>query len=264
MKKIISGFLMVMIMLVLVGCSSSNIYTFELDESYEGYITLGTSADYAPYEWIKNVNGKPELVGIDIEIAKEIAHAMKKNLKVINKGFDFLLDDLEQGKVDFVLAGMTPTDKRKEVVDFSVVYYQAIQVVLIDEDNVNQYQSFDDLNLSSVRIGAQLGSIQQELAETFTNSQKQYIQTIPDLIMRLSDGQIDAVIVEKPVADGYVLNKQGLAISSILIGDPDGGSAVAVQKGNAELLSVINQVIEELISQGKMDEIVLNMISLNQ
>lgn len=264
MKKVLSVFILTMILTVLFGYGSSNIYTFELDESYEGYITLGTSADYAPYEWIKNVNGKAELVGIDIEIAKSIAHAMNKNLKVINKGFDFLLDDLEKGKVDFVLAGMTPTDKRKEVVDFSMVYYQAIQVVMINEVNIDKYQTFDDLNLSTIRIGAQLGSIQQELAETFTNAQKQYIQTIPDLMMRLSDGQIDAVIVEKPVADGFVFNREGLAISSIMIGDPDGGSAVAVQKGNTELLNVINQVIEELITSNKMNEIVVNMISLNQ
>ncbi len=264
MKKLLSVFVFVLTLIALVGCTSSNIYTFILDESYDGYITLGTSADYAPYEWIKNVEGKSALVGIDIEIAKEIAHAMKKNLKVVNKGFDFLLDDLKQGKVDFVLAGMTPTDKRKQEVDFSMVYYEAIQVIMINESNLDAYQTFDDLNKSSIRIGAQLGSIQQDLAETFTLAQKQYIQTIPDLMMRLSDGQIDAVIVEKPVADGYVLNRENLAISNIMIGDPEGGSAVAVQKGNTEFLTVINQVIEELISTGKLNQIVVDMISFNQ
>jgi len=264
MKKILCLLMLVVTFFTLIGCSSSNIYTFTLDESFEGYITLGTSADYAPYEWIKQVDKKPSLVGIDIEIAKEIARAMKKNLKVINKGFDFLLEDLKQGKVDFVLAGMTPTDKRREEVDFSNIYYQAIQVVMVNKDKIDVYQSYEDLNLSSIRIGAQLGSIQQDLAEEFTLAQKQYIQTIPDLMMRLRDGQIDAVIVEKPVADGYVINRNGLAISNIIIGDPDGGSAVAVQKGNTDYLSIINEVIESLINSGKMDQIVVDMISLNQ
>ncbi|MDY0211176.1 MAG: transporter substrate-binding domain-containing protein [Acholeplasma sp.] len=263
MKKIVTVLAFLLSLLGLSACGSSNLYTFTLDESYDGFITLGTSADYAPYEWIKKHDGKQSLVGIDIEIAKSIAHAMKKNLKVVNKGFDFLLEDLKQGKVDFVLAGMTPTEKRKEEVDFSKVYYEAIQVVLVHESKLGTYQTFEDLNQSTIRIGAQLGSIQQELADTFTNAQKQYIQTIPDLMMRLSDGQIDAVIVEKPVADGYVKNQDNLGISSITIGDPEGGSAVAVQKGNEAFLEVINAVIDELVTSGKMDSIVYDMIQLN-
>lgn len=264
MKKIVAVVMLVMSLVVLQGCGQSNLYTFTLDESYDGFITLGTSADYAPYEWIKKVDGKSELVGIDIEIAKEIAHAMKKNLKVVNKGFDFLLEDLKQGKVDFVLAGMTPTDKRKEEVDFSKVYYEAIQVILINEKNKDTLIDFESLNQASVRIGAQLGSIQQELAEDFTNAQKQYIQAIPDLMMRLGDNQIDAVIVEKPVADGYVANQKGLVIADIAIGDPDGGSAVAVKKGDQAFLEVINSVIDSLITSGKLEEIVVEMISLNE
>ncbi len=265
MKK---GLMITVLMLfvgLLSGCStSSNIYTYILDESFEGFITLGTSADYPPYEWPKQVDGKNTLVGIDIEIAKEIAIALNKNLKVVNKGFDFLLDDLENGKVDFVLAGMTPTEERAKQVDFSMVYYEAIQVILVQKSMVNTYTTIDSLNLANVRIGAQMGSIQQDLAnDTFTVAQKSFIQSIPDLVMRLMDGQVNAVIMEKPVADGYVLNQTSLAIASIQIGDPDGGSAVAVQKGNIELLKVINAVLTDLIESGKMDEIVANAIVLN-
>lgn len=250
---------------LLSGCStSSNIYTYILDESYEGYITLGTSADYAPYEWPMQVDGKQTIVGIDIEIAKAIAHDLGKNLKVVNKGFDFLLDDLENGKVDFVLAGLTPTAERALQVDFSMVYYEAIQVILVKESMVNTYTSIESLDIATLRIGAQMGSIQQELVdETFLNAQKSYIQSIPDLVMRLIDGQLDAVVMEKPVADGYVLNQASLAIAAIEIGDPDGGSAVAVQKGNVELLKIINTVLADLLASGRMDEIVAEAILLN-
>lgn len=261
------GLLFIMVLVttfVLVSCGSSNVYEYILDDSYEGFITLGTSADYAPYEWPMNVDGKQTIVGIDIEIAKEVAKALKKNLKVINKGFDFLLDDLQNGKVDFVLAGMTPNEDRTKVVDFSKVYYEAIQVILIKESNLDKFASFESLDVATVKIGAQLGSIQQELAEEFTKSQKQFIQAVPDLVLRLNDGQIDAVILEKPVADGYLANTKGLAIANIAIGDPDGGSAVAVQKGNAELLAVVNRVIDELIESGKMDQIVNEMILKNE
>lgn len=265
MKK---GFIITALLLfvgILSGCSaSSNIYTYILDDTYEGFITLGTSADYPPYEWPKKVDGKNTLVGIDIEIAKEIAKASGKNLKVVNKGFDFLLDDLANGKVDFVLAGMTPTEERAKQVDFSMVYYEASQVILIQKSMLNTYTSIEALNLANIRIGAQMGSIQQDLAnDTFTVAQKSFIQSIPDLVMRLMDGQVNAVIMEKPVADGYVLNQTSLAIAQISIGDPDGGSAVAVEKGNVELLKLINIVLADLIESGKMDQIVADAILLN-
>jgi polar amino acid transport system substrate-binding protein len=256
--------LIFMISSIMIACSNSNIYTYIIDESYDDFITLGTSADYAPYEWPMLVDGKQTLVGIDIEIAKLIAAELGKNLKVVNKGFDFLLDDLVNGKVDFVLAGMTPTDERAEKVDFSIVYYEAIQVVLINESMVSTYTSIESLNLQNLKIGAQLGTIQQDLVnESFPLSQKQFIQNVPDLVIRLMDGQINAVVLEEPVATGYVLNHNGLAIANFSIGDPDGGSAVAVQKGNIELLNSINKVLNEIISTGQINQIVQNAVLLN-
>ncbi len=262
MKKI----MMVMLgslLLILTACSQSNVYEYIIDESYTEFITMGTSAEYPPYEWPINGDGKQQIVGIDIEIAKIIAKAVGKNLKVINKGFDFLLEDLEQGKVDMVIAGMTPTEQRAEIVDFSKVYYNAVQVILIHENDQDVFTSFDSLNQANVRIGAQTGSIQQDLAETFTLAQKQFVQTIPDLVLRVQEGQIEALILEKPVADGYVSNLEGLMIADIHIGDPDGGSAVAVKKGNEALLTIVNQVIDELILSGQMSKIVEEMILLN-
>ncbi|MBU1144978.1 MAG: transporter substrate-binding domain-containing protein [Firmicutes bacterium] len=267
LKKSLSLMLVLCQVLVgffLMGCTSSNVFTYIIDEEYEEFITMGTSADYPPYEWPTNVDGTQTLVGIDIEIAKEIAKALGMNLKIVNKGFDYLLDDLTSGKVDFVIAGMTPTDDRAEKVDFSVVYYEAIQVVLVSEDNASVYTTIESLNSSSIRVGAQMGAIQQDLAEEFfIDSQKVYLQTIPDLIMKLSEGLIEALIVEEPVATGYLANVEGLSIASFSIGDPDGGSAVAVQKGNQTLLVTINEVLNGLMTSGKLEEIVSEMILLN-
>lgn len=266
MKKGLSVMVLVLVVLSFFGCdsSASNIYTYVLNDEYSEVIVMGTSADYAPYEWPMQVDGKQTLVGIDIEIAKLIADSLGKNLKVVNKGFDFLLDDLENGKVDFVMAGMTPTADRAEVVDFSMVYYEAIQCVLVSAANQGVYTTSASLNVATVKVGAQLGTIQQDLVdENFPLAQKQYVQTVPDLIMQLSDGQLNALVVEKPVADGYLANIAGLAIANISIGDPDGGSAVAVQKGNADLLASINAVLSDLQTEGSIDVIVKNAIELN-
>lgn len=265
MKKLWILGLLLFTGLLLQGCADgSNVYTYIIDDAYTEYITLGTSADYPPYEWPLAIDGKQTLVGIDIEIAKLIADAVGKNLKVINKGFDFLLEDLASGKVDFVIAGMTPTEEREEEVDFSMVYYEATQVILIQDQDIDTYTSIESLDITTVKIGAQLGSIQQDLvSDTFISVQTQFIQTIPDLVLNLSNGQLDAVVMEKPVADGYVLNQTGLAIANITIGDPDGGSAVAVQTGDTALLTIINQVLEDLIQSGEMDQIVADAILLN-
>lgn len=265
-KKGIIVVVMALAVFVLQACSGgqSNIFTYVIDESYTEYITMGTSADYPPYEWPMEVDGKTTLVGIDIEIAKLIAKAVGKNLQVINKGFDFLLEDLENGKVDFVIAALSPTPERAQQVDFSNIYYEAVQVVLIKADKLETYTSIDSLDQQTFKIGAQLGSIQQDLVEeTFAVAFKQYLQSVNDLVYNLQSGQLDAVVIEEPVAQGFVTNQNGLAISSITIGEPDGGSAVAVQKGNAELLAIINAVIAELIATGKLDEIISNAVNLN-
>src|SRR5690554_2446864 len=96
MKKKFIFILMLALTLVLTSCSSKNMFTFIIDESYEEYIILGTSADYPPYESLKTVDDKLTVVGIDIELAKEIANKLGKNLKVVNRDFDFLLRSEER------------------------------------------------------------------------------------------------------------------------------------------------------------------------
>ncbi|MDY0277368.1 MAG: ABC transporter substrate-binding protein/permease [Acholeplasma sp.] len=266
MKKLLMGVLMLVSLILLSSCSESNsVYEFVIDDSYDNYIVLGTSADYPPYEWPMKNDGKSTVVGIDIELAKEIAKATKNNLRVINKGFDFLLEDLREGKVDFVLSGMNPTDSRKEIVDFSNIYYYASHAIMIHKDNLNTYNSIIDLNNAKTKIGAQLGSIQQELVDTsFPLSVKQYLQAIPDLIMQLDDKSIDALVIEEPVAKVYSKKYQDLVILDALIGNENDGSAAAVKKGNNELLTIINQVIAELKTSGQLDKIILDAVNLNE
>src|SRR5690606_13143792 len=113
-------------------------------------------------------------------------------------------------------------------------------------------------------IGAQLGSIQQTYAEDlFTLAQKQFIQAVPDLVLGLRNNQLSGVIMERPVAEGFINNLSGLAIANFSIGDPEDGSAVAVRKNNDALLAVINDVLETLISTGQIDQFVSDFILLN-
>ncbi|VEU80452.1 transporter substrate-binding domain-containing protein [Haploplasma axanthum] len=266
MKKSIIGVLVLITVVVLQACNKTpkNVYTFIIDESFTEFITMGTSADYPPYEYPKRVDGKNTLVGIDIEIAKEIAKKQGKNLKVVNKIFDYLLADLESGKVDFVMAGMNPTEERALIVDFSKIYYEANHAIVVHKDNSVKYDSLEKINNKSTKVGAQLGSVQQDLAEEFLAlATKQYVQAVTDLMMQLNDKSVMVGIVENPVALSFVSKYPNLKIQDIKIGNPEEGSAVAVAKGNKELLDSINGLIDELISSGKINEIVANAIAEN-
>lgn len=258
MKKIILV-LNLGVALLLSGCetTASNVYEFIIDESYTEFIVMGTSADYPPYESPAVIDGEETLIGIDIEIGKLIAETLGKNLQVVNRGFDFLIEDLEAGKVDFVLAAMSPTEARAEKVDFSMIYYEASQVVLMASEDVAFYNSIEAMNVSTLKLGAQLGSIQADLlSEFFGNVQTQVVQSVTDLVLYLEEGQLDGVILEAPVAQGFVDSRDALGMSLFTIGDPEGGSAAAVQKGDSELLAVINSVIQSIIADGTLDDIV--------
>ncbi|PKK97540.1 MAG: hypothetical protein CVV58_00680 [Tenericutes bacterium HGW-Tenericutes-3] len=261
MKKLFIFILLIAGTISLTGCSnSSNVFDFILDDSYTEFVTMATSADYPPYENIvEDADGKNTVAGVDIEIGKAIAKALGKNLRVVHKGFDFLVEDVRAGKVDFIIAAMTPTPSRALIVDFSKSYYTeetVSQVVLIHKDDAATYQTIEDLNLTTVRVGAQTGSIQAEFAEVFTpNASATIIQDLNTLLNNLNNGQIDALFTEGPVADTHINNGYPdlvkLELSTLEGYD---GNAVAVQKGDSELLAVINQVIDELIAQGKIAE----------
>jgi len=257
MKKLLMFVIVAISALGISGCSnSSNVFDFILDEDFTEFVTMATSADYPPYENIvQDENGKNTVVGVDIEIAKAIAVALGKNLRVVHKGFDFLVEDVRAGKVDFIIAAMTPTPSRQLVIDFSKSYYTeetVAQVVLIHKDNVNVYQSIEDLNVSGVRVGAQTGSIQAEFAELFTpNATAKIIQDINELFNNLNNDQIDALFTEGPVADAKI-NDGYSDFVKLTLTTLEGydGNAVGVQKGNDALLTVINQVIDDLNEQG--------------
>lgn len=227
-----------------------------------GTLILGTSADYAPYEFHTIIDGKDTIVGFDIEIAKVIAADLGVELEIQDIGFDGLLQALNSGKVDMVIAGMTPTEERKKSVDFSDVYYIAQQAVMVRSEDADTYTSIDAL--AGEPVGAQLSSIQEGLVQDeMTESRLVALGKIPDLVLELKNEKVEALVVELPVANGYVQANDDLAISPIQIGDVEGGSAVAVRKGSEELLASINETLQRLMSDGSIDRFVAEANELN-
>jgi len=240
-----------------VGNSSAPVSTAEGDAAEKEVIVLGTSADYAPYEFHKSIDGKDTIVGFDIEIAKAIAADMGAELKIEDMDFDGLLMALDTEKVDFVISGLTPTEERKKNVDFTDIYYYAEQAVLVREGEGDTLSSLEDL--SGKQVGVQKSSIQEGIAQGVQGAKLTTLAKIPELILELQTGRVDALILEKPVAEQYVKNQQRLALSDVKIeqSEDEAGSAIAVKKGNRELIDQINGTLQKLKSNGDIERFVI-------
>lgn len=220
-----------------------------------GKIVLGTSADYAPYEFHKSINGKDEVIGFDIEIAKEVAKELGVKLEIKDMDFDGLLPALQAGKVDFIISGMTPTEERAKAVDFSKVYYTAVQQVVVRVEDKDKFKTIE--SLKGKKIGAQKGSIQEKLvAEQLPNSEAKILAKIPDLFLELKNKKTDALVAEGPIATSYISKNKDLVVSDIKLTQDEAGSAIAFQKNNPALVEATNKVLDRLINDKSIDKFV--------
>ena len=260
MKKIIATAVLGIMTMGLAGCGSSNdknsASKTDLLEKIQknGKLVVGMSADYAPYEFhYIDENGKDVIGGFDVDIANEIANKIGVDLVIQEMDFDALVSALPAGKVDLVISGMNPTEERAKVVDFSEVYYNSKHGILVRAEDADKYQTFADLE--GAKVGVQLGSTQEKIAKTeIPNVNLQQLSNINNLILELKAGKVDAIVMEKPVAEMAVKSNPELAVGKPIYEEQTGGNAVGIAKNNPQLLAKVNEVITELNESGKMDE----------
>ena len=234
MKKVI---ILIMLLITLGGCKKN---TNEL--------VMVTEAGFAPYEYYEN----GEIVGVDVDIAKEIAKYLGKTLVVKDIAFDSIINEVKTGKADFGAAGISYSEDRVKNVDFSINYSVSKQVVIVSNNssinNVN--------NISNKKIAVQLGSIADTyVTENFKNAsivrQKKYLAAIEDL----KTGKVDCVIMDELPAKEIVSSNSGIKIlEGSLTNDSYG---MIVKKGNKELLDAINTVLQKLKDEGKIDSFII-------
>lgn len=234
MKKVI---LVILLLLFVTGCGRS-----------ENEIILATEAGFAPYEYYEN----GEIVGIDIDIAREVAKELGKELIVKDIAFDSIINEIKTGKSDFAAAGISYTEERAKAVAFSNNYADSKQVVLVRSDST--INSGEDLK--NAKIAVQLGSV----ADTYVTSkykkaeiirQKKYLATIQDL----EDGKADCVVMDELPAKEILKTKENMRIlDKALVVDSYG---IIVKHSNKELLDVINSVIKRMQDDGSLDASIL-------
>lgn len=222
-----------------------------------GKLTVATSPDFAPYEFYAiGEDGTPTLAGFDMALAQYIADYLGLELEVIPMDFDGVLSELQTKSVDLGMAGLSPDEKRMDIMDFSDIYYLGGQSLVTTQENADVYNTFEAVNKPEVSVGAQTGSIQVDLANT--NSPDADIISLPkvtDIIAELLAGKLDAAYIETAVAESYQKNYPELAIVLDVPYDV-AGSAIGVSKGNEALLAGVNEAIAAALADGTMDRFV--------
>ncbi|MCG4468689.1 transporter substrate-binding domain-containing protein [Lawsonibacter sp. DFI.6.74] len=226
-----------------------------------GKLTMSTNASFPPYEMVAD-DGSFE--GIDIEVAGAIAEKLGLELQVDDMGFDAALQAAQTGKSDMVMAGVTVTEERQAVMDFSNSYANGVQVVIVKEDS--PIQTLDDLANANM-IGCQMGTTGYiYCSDTVENGGygEDHVTPYDDgaaAVQALVNGQIDAVVIDNMPAQEYVAANPGLRILDTEYANED--YAIGVAKGNTALLDAINGALEELTNDGTIQSIVDKYISAN-
>ena len=220
----------------------------------EGKLHMSTNASFPPYEMTTDDGG---FEGIDVEVAGVIAEKLGLELVVDDMGFDAALTAVQNGQSDIAMAGITVTEDRLEVMDFSESYATGVQVVIVREDS--PIQTLDDLNNAEM-IGCQAATTGYIYAsDTPENGGygEDHVTAYENgslAVMALLNGQIDAVIIDNEPAKSYVEANEGLKILDTPWAEEE--YAIGVAKGNSDLLSAINAVMDELKTDGTFQSIV--------
>ncbi|MDF2661590.1 MAG: polar amino acid transporter permease [Paenibacillus sp.] len=212
-------------------------------------LVMGTSPDYPPYESV-DAKGGGEIVGMDIDIAKYITGRLGYELEIASMDFSGLIAALQTKRVDFAMSGMSVTEERKQSVTFSDSYYTARNTIVSHKDQA--YENVEQL--SGKLIGTQLGSVQDQYAQTIPGIQLKKLNKIADLIQELNSRRMDAAIVEDAVAIEMVRANPNLVLNFLPVSEQDNGYAIAFPK-QSELVDDFNRILREMKESGQLQQL---------
>ena len=220
----------------------------------EGKLIMATNATFPPYEFYDG----GEIVGIDAEIAAEVASRLGLELEIQDVAFDSIIAGVQSGKYDIGCAGMTDTPERRQSVNFTISYATGIQSIIVPEGS--EISDLDSLLNGDYIVGVQQGTtgdslisldpedggVGEDRVERYNNG--------ADAVLALQNGNVDAVVIDDQPAQAFVAANEGLMILETPFADES--YAMAINKDNEELLNEINRVLEEMKADGTLDAII--------
>ncbi|MCI6451201.1 basic amino acid ABC transporter substrate-binding protein [Hungatella sp.] len=218
----------------------------EETEGAGGKIVMVTNAEFPPYEYHENNT----IVGIDADIARAIADQMGMELEIQDMAFDSLIPAIQSGKADFAAAGITVNEERLRNVDFTETYAEAAQVIIVKEGSAIAAPA----DLTGKKIGVQTGTTGDIYADDVENAEVQRFNKGMEAVMALTQDKLDAVIIDREPAKVFVKENEGLKILDEAFTEEE--YAIAIKKGNTELLDKMNAAIKELKESGELQKIV--------
>lgn len=258
MKKAIALLLVLVTLLSLTACAGKeDTASSALDQiKQKGELVVGTSADYPPYEFHTEVDGKDTIVGFDMEIAQAIADKLGVSLKIVDMSFDNLLMSLANDEFNLVIAGLSADEERRKTTDFSDPYLEAKNLILVRAEDADKYASLDDLK--GAKGGAQTGSKPYNNCVTYCGEETTVgLAKVQDLVMELEAGKLDVVFLDYMTVLSYADAKEDLAAVDLGIPETSDGYSIAVKKGNTELAAFINGVLAELKEQNAIEQFIV-------
>lgn len=258
MKKTVAAALLFALAVNSAGCGGAG-KKADVKESgvlADGILNVGTNAEFPPFEFVGD-DGNCD--GFDIALIKAIAEKLNVGVEVENMEFDSLVPSIGT-KIDVAIAGITVTDERKTMVDFSTEYYEAVQYVIVPKDS----EIAKAADLEGKKIGVQLGTTGDFIAEEIADATSEQYNKAIDAVNDMINGRVDAVIIDRNPAK--VFGDQFKDEVKLYDGEsPEFGFekeyyAIALPKGDEKLASAINDALEELKSDGTFDQLVTEYI----
>lgn len=233
------------------ACGSKDSGKGDSKDGKKETLVMATNAEFPPYEYYEG----DEIVGIDAEFAAAIAEKLGMELEIEDMAFNSIITAVSTGKADMGVAGMTVDETRKKQVDFSDSYYTGRQVIIVAEGS----DIAGPEGLADKKIGVQEGTTgdlytTDEFGDEFIERYNKGMEAV----QALSQGKIDAVVIDDQPAQAFVEQVEGLKILETEYAEED--YAIAIKKGNTELQEKVNTAIKELKEDGTFDEIVAKYI----
>ena len=226
-----------------------------------GEMVIATASGYMPYEFVDITSSNQDVIGVDMALGDKIIEKMSDKLgveikkKVEDTTFTANLAAVAADQVDIMLAGMSPTEERKQNMDFSDVYLKAEQRIMVRKADADQYKDIDSFNGKTIAV--QKNTTQEKIVQnSLPGVSVTSMEKIPLAVLELTTNKADGVVIESTVAQPYLIANTDLVLCDAELSEDVRykDTAIAVPKGNEDFLELINETIKECQDEGLIDQ----------